>query len=105
MQQLFTEDLGALYGMGSVKKVFKDLRFSDLKVYQTYLRVLINHRLLGPNSGVSTKIYTGSGMSGAKVIMMAKLPAVKVFFLMQSDLITYCKPFSSQFFPGDPQFS
>ena len=81
MQQLFTEDLGAVYGMGRVKKVFKDLRFSDLKVYQTYLRVLINHRLLGPNSGVSTKIYTGSGMSGAKVTMMAKLPAVKVCFL------------------------
>lgn len=48
VQQLFTEDLGALYGMGSVKKVFKDLRFSDLKIYQKYLRVLINHRLLDP---------------------------------------------------------
>lgn len=91
--------------MGSVKKVFKDLRFSDLKIYQKYLRVLINHRLLGPNSRVSTKMYTGSGMPGAKVTMMAKLPAVKFFFLMQSDLITYCKPFSSQFYPGAPQFS
>lgn len=91
--------------MGSVKKVFKDLGFLDLKVYQKYLRVLINHRLLGPNPGVSTKVYTDYGMPGAKVTVMAKPPAVKFFFVMQSDLITYCKPFSSQFHPGDPQFS
>lgn len=91
--------------MGSVKKVFKDLRLSDLRVCQNHLKVLINHRLLGPTSRVSTKIYTGSCVPGAKVTMMAMVPAAKFLFVMLSDLIPYCQTFLISVLSGDPHSS
>ena len=78
------------------------MRFSDLRVYQNHPKVLLNHRLLGPTSRVSTEIYTGFCVPGTKIAVKAIVPDAKFLFVMQSDLIPYCQSFLISVLPRWP---